>query len=129
MTGGRTFRLGPLGADVELIKYDGEIMATVGAQRAYLAGRAREVDDTDPLVLFVSLMAAYALQLRDEPELGPYSDEWAERFARCILIDDAEFSMLDANGFDDPLLAGHFDVPVEQVAKKRDDIERFGSSS
>jgi hypothetical protein len=106
--------------------YNGEIVATVGARRVYLTGSVLEVEDADPLVLFVSLMGAYALHLRQEPEFGPYSDESAERFARCVLIDDAEFRMLDANGFDDELVAGHFDVPVEQVAKKRDDIERFG---
>jgi hypothetical protein len=42
-----------------------------------------------------------------------------------VLIDDDEFSMLDANDVDGRLLAGHFDVPVDQVAKKRDDIQRF----
>jgi hypothetical protein len=111
---------------VELIMYNGEIAATVGARRVYLAGRVRELDGAEPLVLFISLMGAYALHLRNEPKFGPYSDESAERFARCVLMDDDEFRMWDANGFDDELLAGHFDVPVEQVAKKRDDIERFG---
>jgi hypothetical protein len=111
---------------VDLIVYEGEIVATVGARRIYLAGAARELDDADPRLFFVSLMGAYALHLRDEPGLGPYTDERAERFARCVLIDDGEFRMLDANELDDRLLAGHFGVPVEQVAKKRDDLQRFG---
>src|SRR5688500_9160512 len=96
---------------VELIVYDVEIVATVGGRRVYLAGRGRELDREDSLVLFVSLMGAYALQLRDHPDLGPYSHERAERFARCVLIDDDEFRMLDANGVEDRLLSCHFDVP------------------
>jgi hypothetical protein len=111
---------------VELIVYEGEIVATVGARRMYLAGHVRELDDADPLLFFVSLMGAYALHLRDDPTLGPYTDERAERFARCVLIDDEAFRMLDANELDDRLLAGHFDVPVEQVMKKRDDLRQFG---
>jgi hypothetical protein len=111
---------------VTLVVYNGEIVATVGARRFYLAGAIRELDDADPLVLFASLMAGYALQLRDEPDLGPYSDERAERFARCVLMGDEEFAMLDANALGDRLLAGHFGVPIEQVEKKRDDIRLFG---
>jgi hypothetical protein len=111
---------------VTLIVYNGEIVATTGARRAYLTGRAQELDDGDPLVSFVSLMAAYALQLREEPELGPYTHERAERFARCVLIGDEEFRMLDANRLGDSLIAGHFGVPIEQVEKKRDDLRRFG---
>jgi hypothetical protein len=112
--------------DVRLVSYDGEIVATVGARRFYLAGAMRELDDDDARVLFVCFMATYALQLRDEPDLGPYTDERAERFARCLLMDDDEFVMLDANGLGDRLLAGHFGVPFEQVDKKRDDIRLFG---
>jgi hypothetical protein len=111
---------------VELITYRGEIVATAGARRVYLSPRILELDDADPLAMFVSLMGAYALRLRDEPELGPYTDERAERFARVMLIDDEEFRMLDANRLEDSLMAGHFGVPVEQVEEKRRDLEQFG---
>lgn len=110
---------------VRLIVYKGEIVATAGARRIYLTGRVRTLDDADPLVFFVSLMGAYALQLREMPDLGPYTHERAERFARCVLVDDDEFRMLDANRLGDELLAGHFGVPVEQVEKKREDLRAF----
>jgi hypothetical protein len=115
----------PIG-DVTIVTYDGAVVATVGARRFYLAGPLRELESDEPRVMFVCVMASYALQLRHEPDLGPYTDERAERFARCVLIEDDEFSMLDANGLGDALLAGHFGVPLEQVQKKRDDIRLFG---
>jgi hypothetical protein len=111
---------------VELITYRGEIVATAGAREIYVSPRILALSDSDPLVMFVSLMGAYALKLRDEPELGPYSDEHAERFARCVLIDDDEFRMMDANRLEDRLIAGHFDVPVEQVGEKRRDLQLLG---
>lgn len=111
---------------VDLITYRGEIVATAGARRLYASPRILGLDDADPLVMFVSLMGAYAFQVREEPELGPYTDERAERFARCVLIDDEEFRMLDANRLEDLVIAGHFDVPIEQVQEKRRDMEQFG---
>ena len=108
---------------VELITYRGEIVATAGAREIYATPRILALGDADPLVMFVSLMGAYALQLREQPDLGPYTDERAERFARCVLIDDDEFRMLDANRLEDRLIAGHFGVPVEQVEEKRLDLE------
>lgn len=111
---------------VTLVNYRGEIVATVGARRFYLVGAARDLDDEDPRLQFICFMAAYALQLRDEPDLGPYTDERAERFARCVLMDDDEFAMLDANALEDRLVAGHFDVPIEQIEKKRDDLRLLG---
>ena len=39
-----------------------------------------------------------------------------------MTMDDDEFQELDANGFEDRLIAGHFGVPVEQVEEKRHDL-------
>ena len=111
---------------VELITYRGEIVATAGARRIYITPRIQQLDDGDPLVMFVSLMGAYALQVREDPDVGPYTDERAERFARVVLIDDEEFRMLDANELEDRVIAGHFSVPVEQVQRKRRDLSEFG---
>ena len=46
--------------------------------------------------------------------------DWrAAHFARCALMADVEFdAVADA---EDYLVAGHFDVPIEQVAEKRED--------
>ncbi len=109
---------------VTLIVYQGEIVATAGGRRFYLAPQVQAMDSVDPLVGFVSLMAAFALRVRDGSAPGPYTDDRAERFARLALMEDGEFRMLDANRLDDALLAGHFGVPVEQVEAKRRDLER-----
>ncbi len=121
--GSEVARLEPL-RGVTLISYRGEVVASAGARRVYLAPRLAALDDTDPLVSFVVFMTAYAMKVLDGTAPGPYTNERAERFARLALIDDEEFRMLDANEFDDAVIAGHFGVPVEQVAAKRADVER-----
>ena len=112
----------PTHRGVTLIVYRGEIVASAGARRFYLAPRVAELGADEPLRRFVSMMAAFALRVRDGSSPGPYTDERAERFARLALIDDDEFRMLDANQLEDLVLAGHFDVPVEQVDAKRLDL-------
>ena len=107
---------------VTLITYRGEIVATAGASRFHLSPRITALDADDPLAVFVSMMAAYALRVRDGSAPGPYTDERAERFARLALIEDDEFRMLEANQLEDRVLAGHFDVPVEQIEAKRQDL-------
>jgi hypothetical protein len=108
---------------VTLIVYRDEVVASAGARRLYFAPRIASLDAGDPLVPFVSLMGSYAMQVRGGLAPGPYTDERAERFARCALIDDEEFRVLDANRLDDRLIAGHFGVPVEQVDEKRRDLQ------
>ncbi len=107
---------------VTLISYRGEVVASAGARRVYLAPRIAALDDTDPLVSFVAFMTAYAMKVSDGSAPGPYTNERAERYARLALMDDEEFRMLDANEFDDAVIAGHFGVPEEQVAAKRSDL-------
>ena len=107
---------------VTLIVYEGEIVAGVGGSRVYLSPPVDGLDSGDPLLRFVSLMAAYALEVRHGSAPGPYSHARAELFARLALIDDSQFEMLDANGMRDELLAGHFGVPVEQIERKRHDL-------
>ena len=107
---------------VTLISYRGEVVASAGARRVYLAPRIASLDEGDPLISFVSFMAAYAMRVRDGSAPGPYSHERAERFARLALMDDEQFAMLDANGLSQDLIAGHFGVPLEQVAAKREDL-------
>ncbi len=119
--GSEVARLEPL-RGVTLISYGGEIVASAGARRLYLAPRIAALDDTHPLVSFVAFMTAYAMKVRDGSAPGPYTNERAERFARLALMDDEEFRMLDANELGDAVIAGHFGVPVEQVAAKRTDL-------
>jgi len=107
---------------VTLIVYEDEIVASVGATRVCFAPPIDGLASGDPLLSFVSLMAAYALEVRHGSAPGPYSHARAEMFARYALIDDDQFEMLDANGIGDELLAGHFGVPIEQIERKREDL-------
>ena len=107
---------------VTLIVYEGEIVASVGATRVYFLPPIDALDNGAPLLRVVSLMAAYALEVRRGAAPGPYTHARAQLFARLSLIDDDQFEMLDANGMSDELLAGHFGVPVEQIERKRQDL-------
>jgi hypothetical protein len=120
---GATFNGSQPSGGVTLIAYRGEIVATAGARRIYLAPRLASLGDGDPLLTFVAFMAAYAMRVRDGSAPGPYTHERAERFARLALMEDDQFRMFDANRLDDRLIAGHFGVPVEQVEAKRNDLE------
>ena len=114
---------------VTLIVYEGEIVASVGATRVYFVPPIDTLESGDPLLRIVSLMAAYALEVRHGSAPGPYSHAQAEVFARYALIDDDQFEMLDANGMSDELLAGHFGVPVEQIERKRQDLSDASASA
>ena len=118
MNGGRSL------SGVTLIVYEGEVVASVGGSRAYLAPQVDALESGDPLLRFVSLMAAYALEVRHGSVPGPYTHACAELFARLALIDDDQFEMLDANGMSNELLAGHFGVPVGQIEHKRQDLRQ-----
>ncbi len=107
---------------MSLVSYQGEIVAVAGATRAYLVPRIEERGPDDPVVRFVLAMCLYAGRLKTADSALGYSDERAEYFARSLLVDDDEFQHLDANRFDDRLLAGHFNVPIEQVEAKRSDL-------
>ena len=107
---------------VTMIVYRDEVVGCAGATRFYPAPRVAALPDDDPVRPFVSLMAVFARQVREGAAPGPYTHERAELYARLVLIDDDEFRMLAANRLDDRLLAGHFGVPLEQVAAKREDL-------
>ena len=113
---------------VELITYGGEIVATAGARRFYLAPRIRRAGRRRPArdvrLVHGGLRAAGPRRSRRSGPT-PTSARSASR-ASCS-IDDDEFRMLDANELEDRVIAGHFGVPVEQVEEKRQDVHDFGS--
>ncbi len=113
---------------MSLVSYQGEIVAVAGATRAYLVPQLEERGSDDPVVRFVLAMCLYAGRLKKGDAPVAFSDERAEYFARSLLIDDDEFKHLDANRFDDRLLAGHFNVPIEQVEGKRRDLQSVGTA-
>ena len=116
----------PLGG-VTMIVYRDQVAATAGSTHVLLAPHIADQPDDAPERAFVSMMAAYAMRVRDGSAPGPYSHERAALFARLVLMDDDEFRMLAANGLGDLLIAGHFGVPVAEVSAKREDLELPGS--
>jgi hypothetical protein len=108
---------------VNLILYNDAIVAVAGATRFHLTPAVEQLDERDPLRVFVSFMAMYALRIREGAEAGPYDNARAERFARLALMDDAEFKTMVDQRLDDRLVAGHFGVPIEQVERKRVDLD------
>jgi hypothetical protein len=68
---------------------------------------------------WVICQAVFAQEVAAGWRSGPFTAERASRFAREALMPDAEFDRVA--GQPDYLVAGHFDVPVEQVEKKHED--------
>jgi hypothetical protein len=109
-----------------IIVYEAKVAAVTGTTRVYLSPHLALLPDDDPLVVFVAVMATYAVRVRRGSAPGPYTDARAALFARLVLMDDATFKELDELEIGDVLVAGHFGVPVEQVAEKRADLHQFG---
>lgn len=86
---------------------DIELAEWVYAPGGYVTGR------------WVSCQAVFAQLIAARRLAGPFTDWRAEHFARVVLMPDAEFDELAE--LSDALIAGHFDVPVDQVALKRAD--------
>lgn len=111
---------------MELIVYGGRVMAIVSATRVEFTPEVFERGARDPLVRFVAMMVFYAVKVRDGEGVPPYINDEAEYFARKLLMDDQRFLLLDFCGMPEADLAGYLQVPVEQVAKKREDLRLDG---
>jgi hypothetical protein len=102
-----------------LIKYDGRIAAIASRARVHFCPPLHELDAGDPLRRFVHIMGRYARDIATGALPGDYSDEDAELYARTALIDDDDFHAVA--GEPDAELAARFNVPLEQIARKRSD--------
>jgi hypothetical protein len=71
-----------------MIRLDDEVVATVGATRAYLAPRIEELPAGDLTRLTVEYMCHWALASDEDRSGRAYSDEHALRFARWRLERD-----------------------------------------
>ena len=100
-----------------LVNYRGGPAALVGTTRFSFLGDVRHLPPGHPDVRIVVHMSCYArlVLLGEMPR--PYTDEYAERFARFALIDDGQ---LGRNS--DQTLARRFAVPSDQVARAREEL-------
>ena len=105
---------------MDLISYDGAVVAVAGASRVWLAPTIDDLPPGHPLNRFVAAMCLYAHDLRRGLVPGPYTDRRAELYARCLLLPDR--AVATAAGLTDAELAERFDVPLEQARAKRGEL-------
>ncbi len=106
---------------MQLLSYDGAAVAVAGATRVWLAPAIDDLPCGDPLKRFVAAMCLYALDVRLELVPGPYSDQRAELYARCLLLSDRAIAA--AAALSDAELAERFGVALEQARAKRGELQ------
>lgn len=104
-----------------IITYQGRPSAIVARGRAYLLPSVALLEVDHPRRRWVTCMAFFGRDVGAGRLPGPYSTRRAEHFARCALLPDDEFMALEQ--FPAPVVAEYFNVPLEQVAEKRVDLE------
>lgn len=101
-----------------VITFEGQAAAHVTAADISVADWVQDLGDY-VVGRWMVCLAVFAQSVADGRACGPFTDWRAEHFARCALMPDDEFDQVA--DFEDYLIAGHFDVPVQQVAAKRED--------
>ena len=108
---------------MESITYEGRFVAVVFDERAHLHP---EIEFGDRRVArFVFAMAAYVLnpdRIADDDPIEPGDCEF---MARWLLMPNAAFAPLAH--LPDSRLAEIFEVPLAEVARKRDDLARIAA--
>ncbi len=104
-----------------LITHQGRPAAIVARHRAYLLPSVALLEVDHPRRRWVTCLAFFARDVANGRLRGPYSTRRAEHFARCALIPEDEFLGLER--FPDSVLAEYFNVPLDQVAEKRLDVQ------
>jgi hypothetical protein len=106
---------------VTVVRYGREI-AAIGTEDRVFFTRAISVLERDhPRRRFVAVVALVGRQMAVEPEPEPYDQELAEFYARILVMPNDEFEFL-SDIYTDAELAEHFNVPLEQVIAKREDV-------
>lgn len=106
-----------------LITYRRRAVAIAGPDRFHLAPHIAQRPNGDPLKRFVCFLALYARdvltgQLPGEPHR--YLPHRGERYAREALLPHDEFAAIAHRP--DREIAEHFGVPLEQIARRRNDV-------
>lgn len=101
------------------ILYRGALVAAATPERVYLRPDIAALEDGHPLLRFIAVMCLYSRDVDTGAVPGPYSNERAELYARCVLIGDDDLAAHRSER--DEQLAQRYGVPLEQVAAKRRD--------
>lgn len=111
-------------AAVEELSYEGRPVAVVFNNRVRLV---QEVEFGDPAIArFVEAIAAHILSPGRIAEGMSIEDGDCEFMARWLLMPNAAFAPLAH--LPDERLADPFEVPLAEVARKRDDLARLAAS-
>ncbi len=111
----------PLVARDLLVRYGGEVVAVVTQHHALLAPSIAALEADHPRRRFVAALILAGREMTAEPAAEPYDDDQAQFYARILLMPNDEFESL-AGRLHDVELAEHFNVPLEQVRAKREDV-------
>lgn len=103
-----------------LIRHDGRPAAWVAGSKTAFAPWIDVLEADHPTRRWVACKAIFAMHVLDGTLPAAYTDERADLFARGALLPNALFCELA----DLPAawLAEHFNVPLPQIAEKRDDL-------
>lgn len=104
-----------------LIIYRGQLVAIAAPRRVLLMPPISAMESDHPHRRFVATLALVWREMRCGAQPEPYDADVAQFYARWILMPNSDFARL-SSGMDDTELAELFNVPVEQVAAKREDI-------
>jgi hypothetical protein len=105
---------------VRAISYRGELVGVATRSRVYLAPQIEALAPGDPKLRFVAAMCLYSRDVDEGKVPGPFTDEDAELYARCLLVPDQKFERHAREP--DEELAKRFRLPIEQIVAKRGDF-------
>ena len=108
--------------DVQPVSYRGRLVAGVAAEEVVLSSCIAELENDHPRRRFVLAMCKLAAEQTGLKR--PYDDAAAERFARTLLMPEPAWRQ--AAGYSDVELAEAFNVPPEQVRRRRTELARSG---
>jgi hypothetical protein len=107
-----------------VIRHHGRPAAWVSASRIRLFPVVEALESEHPARRWVTCLAVFTQEVLTGELPGPYGPGRTERLVRDTLIPDAEFLALAA--CQDVVLAEHFNVPLEQITEKRQDLLALG---
>jgi IrrE N-terminal-like domain len=103
-----------------VLHHQGRPVAYVAAGAARLAPHVLALESDHPTRRWVDCLVVFARDVAQGLLPVPFTPAAAEYFARCVLMPDDEF--LAECAYPDAALAEMFNVPLEQIARKRRDL-------
>jgi hypothetical protein len=110
-----------IGRDV-VVRYAGQVVAVGREDSVLLMPSIAALERDHPRRRFIAAVALVGHEMAAEPFAEVYDDELAQFYARILLMPNDEFETLHGT-MCDAEIAEHFNVPLEQVSAKRQDVQ------